>query len=236
VSRAWIAAAAFVVALGGVAADAGAQGPRGGSPFRPRSVEVDLGAILVGGIDFGDASADLIGNQTPPRPSPLFEVATELQSAPGVEARVGFHLTRTFAVEGAFSVAWSSVDTRISDDAEGAPSITASEDLTQYHFEGSAIVHLQALAFGGGGVPFVMAGAGYLRHLHEGRALVQTGTSYHAGGGIKYLFSRRARGLVRGLGFRADARLYFRQGGFDLDDEEPTRTLPAASASFILAF
>jgi hypothetical protein len=139
-------------------------------------------------------------------------------------------------VEGAFMYARSRVETRIRGDVEGAPSITASEDLSQYLIEGSAVAHLPSLAFGGGGVPFVMAGAGYVRHLHERRALVDTGTSYHAGGGIKYLFSRRPRGLIRGLGLRADARVYFRQGGFDFDEEEPVRIFAAAGAGLILAF
>ena len=226
-----------LVALCAGAADAGAQGTAGSPLFRPRSVEVDLGGVFLGGIDFGESTADLSGNETPPRPSPLFQVSSRLAPAPGVEARIGLHVTRTVAVEGAFVVARSPVDARITRDAEDAPSITATEDLTQYLFEGSAVVHLHRLAFGGGaGVPFVMAGAGYVRQLHERRALVDTGTSYHAGGGVKYLFSRRPRGLVRGIGVRADARVYVREGGFDLDEEEPTRTLPAASASLILAF
>ena len=57
----------------------------------------------------------------------------------------------------------------------------------------------------------------------KGRRSLRQGGLYHAGGGFKYLFSERAHGLIKGLGLRADARIYFRQGGFELEDGDPLR-------------
>jgi hypothetical protein len=89
---------------------------------------------------------------------------------------------------------------------------------------------------GGHGSPFLLGGAGYVRELDESQALAETGRVYHAGGGFKYLFSEDARGLIKGLGLRADARIYFRQGGFELEDGDPLRRFVTGGASLLVAF
>jgi hypothetical protein len=45
---------------------------------------------------------------------------------------------------------------------------------------------------------------------------------FHAGGGVKYFFATRPRGFVRGIGLRADGRIYVRSGGLELGaDQRP---------------
>ena len=41
---------------------------------------------------------------------------------------------------------------------------------------------------------------------------------------------------MKGLGIRGDARLYFRDGGYELEEGEPLRRFFAGGASFIVAF
>ena len=128
------------------------------------------------------------------------------------------------------------LETRISGDVEDVPTVTASADLARYIVEVSGVVHLTRFGFGRSGVPFLLGGAGYLRELDDEKALAETGRVYHAGGGFKYLFSSRPRGLVKGFGIRADARLYFKEGGYELEEGDPLRRFFAGGASFIVAF
>ena len=232
---------AGVLLLAGTEAAAQARRPaaqaRPRPPFRPGSIEVDVGALWLGAIDFGSATASITPNQTAGTEYPLFNTTSQLKSAPGYEARVGVRLTRPIGVEGAFQYSRPTLETRVTGDVENAPSITAANDLSRYVVEVSGVLHLTRFRFGKGGSPFLLGGVGYLRELDEAQALVETGTTYHGGGGIKYLFSDRPRGLVKGLGLRADARLYFRDGGFDLGaDGDELRRYFAGGASLIVAF
>jgi len=205
-------------------------------PFRPGSIEVDAGAFWLGGIDFGTATAAITANQTPPSDYPLFKTASQIKPAPAYEGRVGVRLTRIVGVEGAFHYSRPSLETRISNDVEKASSLTASNDLSRYVVEVSGVVHLSGLKIGKSGSPFLLGGAGYVRELDGAQALVEAGRLYHAGGGIKYLISERPHGLVKGLGIRVDARIYLRDGGFDLATDDPLRRFFAGGASLLLAF
>ena len=206
-------------------------------PFRPGSIEVDGGALWVGGIDFGSTTAEIVANQSTPAAYPLFKTASQLKAAPGYEARVGVRVTRMIGVEGAFQYSRPVLETRVTGDVEQAPSVTASNDVSRYVFELSGVLHLTGVKLGKGGSPFVLGGAGYLRELDDAQALVETGQIYHAGGGFKYLFSQHQQGLIKGLGIRADARLYFRDGGFDLGPETGgIQRFFAGGASLLVAF
>jgi hypothetical protein len=205
-------------------------------PLRPGSIEVDAGALWLGGIDFGTATAAITANQTPPSDYPLFRTASQIKPAVAYEGRVGVRITRIIGVEGAFHYSRPSLETRISNDVEDAASLTASSDLSRYVFEVSGVVHLSGVKIGKSGSPFLLGGAGYVRELDGAKALVEAGSLYHAGGGIKYLLSQRRHGLVKGLGFRLDARVYFRDGGFDLAPDDPLRRFFAGGASLLLAF
>ena len=210
--------------------------PSSGGPFRPWSIEVDAGVLWSSGIDFGSTTASITANQTPAADYPLFETAADLDAAPGFEGRIGLWITRTIGVEGAFQYSRPTLETRISGDVENAPVLTASADLSRYVIDVSGVVHLTRFRVGRRGIPFVLGGVGYLRELDDAQVLAETGRQYHAGGGLKYLFASRSRGLVKGFGIRGDARLYFREGGYDLEADEPLRRYFAGGASFIVAF
>ena len=205
-------------------------------PLRPGSIELDAGALWLSGIDFGSTTASILRNQTPATSYPLFKTASEMKPAPALEARLGWRVTRVLGIEGAFRYARPALETRISGDVENAVSVDATTDLSQYVAEVSGVVHLTLFRIGRYGSPFVLGGAGYMRELDDMKVLVETGWLYHAGGGFKYMYSERTRGLVRGLGIRGDARLYFRDGGYDLADSSELRRHFAGGASLIVAF
>ena len=162
-------------------------------------------------------------------PFQLFSTGTTLGSGLGVQGRLAGYLSRHFALEAGIRLTRPSLKVRVTDDIEGAADIRASETLTQYVMEGSAVWHLGALRQGRA-VPFVAGGAGYIRDLHEGSELVETGTEYHALAGFKWWLSDRPRRL----GIRTEAGLSIRDGGFDFREER--RTVPIASVSLTYLF
>src|SRR5262245_32661980 len=188
---------------------------------RPRSFEVSASALALGGIDFGTQNAALTANDPGNPDFILFATSSEIDMGSGVDARVTFNASRTFGIEGAFTWTRQKAETRITSDAEGVPNTTLTEDLSTYFVEAAAVVHLNRLQFARGrGVPFVFGGGGYLRQLDGESILIDTGTVFHAGGGVKYFFATRPRGFVRGIGLRADGRIYVRSGGLELESSD----------------
>jgi hypothetical protein len=158
-----------------------------------------LGPVSYGTSDATETAAD--GSRFR-----LFSTSTGLQSAPGLEARLGVRMTRALQAEAEAAYGRPTLTTKITGDAESAAPVSATEPITQLTIQGALLAHLTVWHIGRGGVPFVSAGAGYLRQLHQARALAETGETYHFGGGVKYLFLSRQASRLKGLGVRAEAR------------------------------
>jgi hypothetical protein len=205
-----------------------------GSTDAPRrgSWEIGGGALWTGGFDVDAFDATLTANAgNDAEPFTLFAVDGRVKPSAGLQARLGFYLSRAFAIEGGVRYTRPVVSMRVTDDAEDAPDVTVEETINRYVFDGSLVMHLTGAAFAGGrGVPFLQGGAGYVRELHSGNELVETATEFHAGGGVKIWFGS---GLRR-LGVRADVGVSIRDGGFG--SEESTRTVPTAGASLMYLF
>ena len=199
--------AAMLLMLTATAAPAAAQA-------RGRSWEIAPGAIWFSGIGLGESSATL------ERPGggafELFRADTSLDGAIGAGATVSFFVTPRLAAEAAFSYSRPSMSTRVSSDAEDAPSVTSEIGLQQYLIEGNLRWYLARSR--GAWRPFVRAGGGYLRQLDDSSAHVETGATMQAGLGVDRAFRERATGRLRRVGLRLDARALGRQGGFDVDD------------------
>lgn len=202
--------------------------------LRARSFEADVSAVWFGGESLGRSAATLIPNQQG-APYELFVTDSRLAAAPGVEARVGYRITRALAIEGAFLYGAPELRTRITRDTENAATVTAAERLSQYMVDVSAVWHLTGLG-GMRAVPFVFGGAGYLRQLHADRILLESGRTFHAGAGVKIALSSRPRGLIRTLGVRADARLSVRDGGVTLEDDSNVHAAPAGAVGLLIGF
>lgn len=190
--------------------------------------EAAAGAVWFSGADLGTSVATL------ERPGGgefvLFRTETSLDAGFGAAAALSFFVTERVAVEAGFSYARPGVSTRVTADAEDAPSTTASIGLQQYLVEGSLRWYLRR-SFGKAR-PFLRAGGGYMRQLDEHSAHVETGRAFHAGAGFDRPFVERAGG--RRIGLRLDARLVARSGGIDVDDA--TRLGGSANALIFFGF
>lgn len=211
---------------------AAAQAPR------PRSFEASAGFIALGPVDFGTARATLTGNQASAPDVTYFNAATDIGTGTGFDGRLAFNITRSLAVEGGFVWTRATMESRITSDIEDVPGVTLTQELDTYFVEGSAVWHLNDLAFAGRrALPFMAGGIGYLRQLDDEALLTDDpGLVYHAGGGVKVLFRQRTRGFFRALGLRADARVYFLSSGVELDDSRETQMRWAVSGGGLVRF
>jgi hypothetical protein len=200
------------------------------SPAQTRAprVEISGGGLFVGGFDAGKKNAEITANQTGGAPYTLFKSESRIDSAPAIEGRVGVRMSRLFTIEGGVFMARPQLATRLTGDVEGAPDVTAVEDLSMYIIDVALMT-----SFGSRSAsritPFVRVGGGYVRELHEDNALVKTGYAVHAGGGVTFWFNPRQT-----IGARADARVYFINGGIDLDGG--SRTQGAGGGAIVFAF
>jgi hypothetical protein len=198
-------------------------------------IEGTIGGLWLGGADLGSDRATLRANSTgTPSPFRVFDTESRFGSTPGLDARVGYGLTRTMTVELGFVFSRPEIRTSISNDVENAPGLTVTEPVEQYFIDGSLVVLLDGLALGDRTIPFVAGGAGYLRQLHEGLTLVESGQVYHVGAGLKHWFTLRDRGFVRGAGVRVDGRLYLLADGIEFEDS--VRPRGAISGSLFVTF
>jgi hypothetical protein len=206
-----VTASRLALAIGVLAVTASAA--RAQSPPR---VELTGAILLNGGVDFGTRKATLTGNDPGNPDFTLFSTTTTLGSGVGPEARLGIALTRALSVEGAFSWARQTLETRITGDAENAPNTTATQPLSTMSIGGDAVVRLTSAGFAGGkAVPFVLAGGGYFRQTDDHQTELASGGYFEAGGGAKYVVSQRAKGFPRLLAIRGDGRLVVRSNAFD---------------------
>jgi hypothetical protein len=220
--------ASLVLFTLGIAATCEAQVYLGQAAPHKGSVELSGGGTFQGGKDLPDQTATLTRNPpTGTGPFELFRADSTLNSALGLQARLGYYLSSALSLEGGVQIARPTLEVHLSDDAEGAEEIVASESITSYLFTGSVLYHFGS---GAGLRPFLAAGAGHVRDLHSGNEVVETGLEYHAGGGVKSWFG----GGRSKLGFRAEVLLSIRDGGFAADDER--RLVPTAAFSLAYLF
>jgi hypothetical protein len=205
------------------------------APDRPlHRFEASIGALWLAAAELGARDADLRGNASPTTDFRLFSADTRLEAAPGFDARVGFWLTRSLAIEAGLVRTVPEMRTRVTGDAEDAEDLTLAEDVDQYFIDAAAVLMLDRFSIGTRTVPFVSGGAGYLRQLHEGRTLIETGQAYHVGGGLRHWLRVNDSGFLRALGARVDARLYLLVNGVAFEDG--ARPHGAISGSFFVTF
>jgi hypothetical protein len=195
----------------------------------PGRLQISVGAGWLGGAEFGEQPGDL--RTASGNPYRLFASDTRLGGTGLVEARVGFALTKRYAIEGRAAIAKPELQTTVSSDAEASGSFTAVEGIDHYVFDGGVLVHLDEWqAFGL--TPFAIGGAGYVRQLHDDRQLVETGHLFYVGGGVMRGLFARPQGFIRSGSIRADLRLSV----LSLELEDESRPQGSVSASLLLTF
>jgi hypothetical protein len=207
---------------------------------REGRLEIGASIGIARGHDLGTEKAVESGNGVPSgSPVTLFQASSSFERGPMFEGRVAWHLTRAFAVEGTFGMARTHLKTSITNDFEQAPPMSSTSRLTQYTIEAGVLWQPSGLRFAHSRVrPFVTGGGGYLRQLHDGATLVETGKSAFAGGGVKVAL-RQATGsrpsTLKTVGLRADVRVNFTHGGFDVDGDA-WRTYPSLTGGLFVCF
>ena len=202
--------------------------PRG--PSVPR-IDLSVGAGFISGSGLGDADADLRGRSG--APLQLFATSSRLGGSPPFEVRLGYRISPRYTLE--MRGGWSrpEIQTSVSGDVEGAPSLTVAEKVDLYSLDLGILVMFnrrQPRAV----TPFISAGAGYAGAVHEGLTLLENGLTYRAGGGIKYPLALRNRAWIKAIGVRADGTLIFMSGG--LASGFGTTHQVAGSGSLYLTF
>ncbi len=222
-----LAAALLLLAVPSIAA---AQAAADSRPVR--RLEIAAGIGILGGGALGGRDAELRANSQE-APYRLFTTDTRLARARTIEVRAGFGLTRRYGLEGGFAFGRPELQSSVRDDVEGSPSLVITDPVDQYLADAGVTVTLEELRVGPL-LPVVSGGAGYLRQLQGGRTVVEQGHFFHAGFGVRHWLSSADRGLLKGSGVRADARLYVFDGGITVEDRP--RPHGAISGSFFVVF
>jgi hypothetical protein len=214
-------------------ASAGSAFAQSAPAFESKQFVVSAGLLTSRGYPIGDRTADLRRNATNATPFTLFRAESDIEGAPGFDARLAYALSRAFSVEVAGTFSRPQLRVRITEDAESTPSIDAGEEIGQFTVDVSGLWHLPGRTLGSRARPYVIGGGGYLRQLHEDRYLVETGSVAYGGGGVHYWFRGGSTGQ-RAMGVRGEASIVMRSRGIDFEDKR--RTYPRLSALGFIAF
>ena len=224
----------FVVAFCACVASAAAQ-DRAPAP-RAHRFTLAGGLSWLGGYPIGGNTASLRRNE-PGTPTPsgftLFTADASLLHAAGVDAKIGFGLTRAVAVEFGGGYARPRLAVDITQDQESPSVVLADEQISQYIIDAAVLWQISQLNLGGHARPYVSVGGGYLRQLYENRVQVETGHLLHIGGGVRY-WLRGGDPARRAVGIRAELRAERRSGGIELAGR--ARVFPVANLFAFFGF
>ena len=201
-------------------------------PWRP---VVSVAAAWNGAQSLGGVNAETrrasTGTASPPVFT-LFTTESTLGGAPVGELAFTLPLTARWALVVRGGVSVPTLTTAISADAEAAPNVEATEQVSDYSVDVS--ITYQLPRWGGRHArPFLVAGGGYLRQLHEDNALVETGRTWHGGAGLRW-WLRGGDRRARAVGLVGEARWVWRTGGIAFT--EGVRSHPAASVGVFVGF
>lgn len=205
--------------------------------FRPWHPLVSVGGGVTGGESLGDRTittrAAAVGTTTPP-PFTLFRTDSTLDRGGRAEAVIAVPLTRTLSIDLLGTAARRTMTTAISADAEGAPTTTADERVSEYLAGARASLLLPGRWLGRRARPFVAAGGAYLRQLHEDNVLVETGQAWLAGAGVHWWLRGAGGRPVPAIGVTAEVGWQWRTGGIAFADG--ARGLPTAGLRVFAGF
>ena len=230
--RRWVvraAAAVLVVLAPGLAL------AQPGPALRPWRPVFEVAAGWVGTSDLGRVEATTRGAAVGAATAPafrLFSTDSQLGAALAAGVSVVLPVSRQWAAAVRGSAARPTLTTRISADAEGAPSVEATEAVSDYTVDLSVLYQLPRVG-GRRARPYLVAGGGYLRQLHEDNTLVETGRTWHGGAGLRW-WLRGGDQATRAMGLTGEVRWVWRTGGITFADG--TRAMPAAVLALFVGF
>lgn len=198
-------------------------------PKRPR--ELVLGGLVAGPTSLGSADAQLLGSSGTPTVT-LFSVEDRLATGFGVEMNIGIQLRRSLWAEVGGGWTRTSLDSKITDDFEGAEDVTISSSLSRFLLEGAAVWYLRDR---GKSAWFVRLNGGWMRETAGGNTL--TGDGFIGGGGVgfRHWWRTDGKGAVKRLGLRVEGRGTIRSGGISIGDST-LRFGPSGAAHLVFGF
>jgi hypothetical protein len=218
----------LLVLLAATAADAQSQVARQQKPKRPK--EFTVMGLWIGPSALGESTASLI--RTDGSPLVVFAATHRLGPGYGLESALGFQIKKGFWAEASGSWTQSELQTRVSNDVEGAAAATLTESVMRFSVEGSALYYFHETAKTG---VFARGGAGWMRELTGSSSLALDGLMMNAGIGVKHLVRDKPRGGFRRVGFRAEFRLNIRSTS--LTPLAPAKRIaPAAAGGLVIGF
>jgi len=210
---------AVLVWLAGTASPAFAQAPR---------VVFGAGGMLIGPVSAGETGATLLdpagGALT------LFRTTNRIRAGVAAEGLVSVRLAERWRLE--LGVGWGTADfeSRISDDFEGVPSLSATQAMNQY----SADIALARRVMQRGRMDvFLRGGAGGYREITSDRALAENGWRASLGGVAQFWMRQAPSGTFGQVAVRTEARVQVRQGGVAFGDTGP-RVSPVLFAGLVI--
>ena len=212
-------------------APASAQTPAQPKPRIDRGLEFLIGGIVTGPTSVGSASAELLdgsGNTS----VTLFRVENKLAMGVGVEANLGFQLSRALWLEVSGGWTNSKLESDIRNDFEDGFDETISSSMSRFTLQGSVLRYFHD---NGSSAWFVRGTAGWMRETAGSYTL--TGDGLIAGGGLgwRHWWATNRKGAARRVGLRLEGRADIRSGGISLG-EEGIRFGPAGAAHLVFGF
>jgi hypothetical protein len=155
----------------------------------------------------------------------LFNTESEMGGTPALEGRVGFRVSRRVWLSFVGSYGWTSLDTRVTDDAEDIGDVTVRGNATEFTVGGMMHIELGRQPRRGRWVSLLFVGGDWVRDVPEDGFGAESGTMIHAGMAVdRHLGSfgtprpgAKPRAL-KDLALRLEGRLTLRSGGVIPDD------------------
>ena len=206
-----------------------------GPTLRPWRPVLSVAGAWTGPHDLGRVDAQTrratVGTATP-LAFTLFTTESTLGGAPSAELALTMPVTRRWAVTVRGAAARPTLTTTIASDAEGAPRVDATDQVSDYTVDVSLAYQLPRLG-GRRARPYLVAGGGYLRQLHEDNVLVETGRTWHGGAGMR-VWMRGGDRRTRGVGLTGEVRWAWRSGGIAFTSG--ARAMSAAALGVFVGF
>jgi hypothetical protein len=223
------AAAQTTSAAGEPTADQTTSKPVAPKPPGPRH-ELLIGGVFSGPSSMGSADAQLLGGNGQSSVT-LFSTQNGMSAGFGPELALGFRAKRTMWIEVSGSVTWPNLESKITNDFEGAPSQTLSTSVTRWTLEGALVFWVKDQGRTGW---FIRAGGGVAGEVSSDLSTSATAALGSGGVGVRHWFHESKGGLKK-MGIRAEFRGVVQGGGLSFSDRT-IRFAPTGAVHLVFGY
>ena len=199
-------------------------------PATKRAKEFLIGGIVTGPTSVGSASADLLNGSGDPSVT-LFQVDNNLAMGFGLEAGLGFQISRALWIEVTGGWTSSTLESEIRGDFEDAFDETISSAMSRFTVQGGVLRYFHDK---GKSAWFFRGSAGWMRETAGGNTLTGDGIIASGGLGWRHWWRTNPKTSSR-FGLRLEGRADIRSGGISLG-EKGIRFGPAGAGHLVFGF